>query len=303
MGGETLEKIIVKYQKAYNKIIDKLKSKDNVLAIMVFGSMVTGDIWNESDIDLFVVTKDEPSTIKNIYTEERDVPIHIKLMSKDKFLQLHESDLRGGFIHRIFASSKLVLSKDTDITNRYNDGRYYPDIDRERWNVVYLGKVLKGMSSCKKYLQSGRKISAYSLCVDCIQEYSKLYINFSGHMVSNDAMSTVMNLNGEFKECVENLFNSNKAIEESIEAVLSLISIHLDMNIKNMAHIILEFMDKSKMSLSAEDIKGDKLFEGYNIEVEEILNELHRKNIIKKCTRDFVLSNGEVLIKEKVYSI
>ena len=55
---------------------------------MVFGSMVTGDLWEESDIDLFVVLNKNMDEIKNIYTEEKGIAVHIKLMSKEKFIQL-----------------------------------------------------------------------------------------------------------------------------------------------------------------------------------------------------------------------
>ena len=138
-----MERTILQYQKAFNSIIERLKSNSSVLAVMVFGSMVTGDLWDESDIDIFVILDKKSSEIENIYTEEKDIPVHIKLMSKNKFLQLHEEDLRGGFLHRIFASSRLVFSKDMEITARYDSGRYYPDLDRERWNMVYLRKFIK----------------------------------------------------------------------------------------------------------------------------------------------------------------
>ncbi len=34
---------------------------------MVFGSMVTGDLWEESDIDLFVVTNEDIKVEKYIH--------------------------------------------------------------------------------------------------------------------------------------------------------------------------------------------------------------------------------------------
>ena len=80
-----MEKSILQYQKAFNNIIERLKSNDSVLAVMVFGSMVTGDLWDESDIDVFVILDKKNPDIENIYTEEKEVPVHIKLMSKNKF--------------------------------------------------------------------------------------------------------------------------------------------------------------------------------------------------------------------------
>ena len=64
-----MERTILQYQKAYNSIIEKLKEKNNIIGVMVFGSMVSGDLWEESDIDLFVITKDGPSCIENIHID------------------------------------------------------------------------------------------------------------------------------------------------------------------------------------------------------------------------------------------
>jgi len=54
-----MEKTILQYQKAFNSLMNNLKKNEKVLAVMVFGSLVTGDLWEESDIDLFVVVNNE----------------------------------------------------------------------------------------------------------------------------------------------------------------------------------------------------------------------------------------------------
>ena len=52
-------KSIIDYQKSYKEITEILTKNTDVIAIFVFGSMVTGDLWEESNIDLFVIYKDE----------------------------------------------------------------------------------------------------------------------------------------------------------------------------------------------------------------------------------------------------
>lgn len=298
-----MEKTILQYQKAFNSIVERLKSNQSVLAVMVFGSMVTGDLWDESDIDLFVILDKKNSEIENIYTEEKGIPVHIKLMGKSKFLQLHEEDLRGGFIHRIFASSRLVFSKDAEVTARYDNGRYYPDLDRERWNMVYLGKLLKNMGVCKKYLYNDGIHTAYTAAVKCVEEFAKLYINSSGYMISKDAMTMAMNLNDSFRKCVDELFFSKSNKEETINKTLSYLQKNIDDTIRNIINILIDYMREKDSFLSAEDIKNDKLFDSYDIDMEEVLNKLWGKNLIKRETRDYKTEDGKVIFKENVYFI
>lgn len=298
-----MEKTILQYQKAFNNIVERLKSNQSVLAVMVFGSMVTGDLWDESDIDLFVILNKKNPEIENIYTEEKDVPVHIKLMSKNKFLQFHEEDLRGGFIHRIFASSRLVFSKDADVTARYDNGRYYPDLDRERWNMVYLGNLLKHMGICRKYLYNDGIYTAYTAAVKCSEEFARLYVNSSGYMISKDAMTMAMNLNDSFRKYVDELFFNAKNPEEVINKTLEYLQKNIDTSMRNITSILIDYMREKDSFLSAEDIKNDKLFCSYDINMEEILNKLWEKSLIKRETRDYKTEDGKILFKENVYFI
>ncbi|WP_392486676.1 nucleotidyltransferase domain-containing protein [Haloimpatiens sp. FM7315] len=294
---------ILQYQKAFNAMIDRLKSDKSVLAVMVFGSMVTGDLWEESDIDLFVVMDNAENIIKNIYTTEKNIPIHIKLMSKKKFLNLQNEDLKGGFIHRIFSASRLVFSKDMDITNRYDRGRYYPDLDREIWNMIYLAKTLKNIGVCKKYLANNRIYTAYVSAVKCSEDFAKLKINSSGYIVSKDVMSTTMNIEDDFKDNIDVLFFNKLNSEECIRDIIKYLEEKIDENLINITGFLLDFIREKDALLSSEEIKKDKIFKDFDIDMEEILNKLWKKNIIKKKARGFSSENGNVLFEENVYYI
>ncbi|MDD3225178.1 MAG: nucleotidyltransferase domain-containing protein [Clostridium sp.] len=52
-------KSILQYQRVFTRVVEKLKENSDVLAVTVFGSMVSGDLWEESDIDLLLITKIE----------------------------------------------------------------------------------------------------------------------------------------------------------------------------------------------------------------------------------------------------
>lgn len=301
-----MRRTVLQYQRVFNDTIEKFKKNDDILAVMVFGSIVTGDIWDESDIDLLIVCNNEDSNLKNLYTEQNGIPVHIKLMSKKSFLQIDEKNLKGGFIHRIISSSRLVFSKDIEITSKYDVGRYYPDIDKERWNMVYLGNVLNDMSLCKKYLQNDGIYTAYISAVYAVEEFSKLYVNSTGYMISKDAVSVAMNLNDKFKKCVEKLLFDNSTeddMKNSINTTLNYIKNYIDRKINELVNILIDYMREKDDFLSSEEIESDKLFKNYPILMEEILNKLWKKNIIKREKRNYKLKDGVVLFKENIYFI
>lgn len=296
-------KSILQYQMAFNTIIERLKDNKSILAVMVFGSIVTGDLWEESDIDLIVITDKALYEIKNIYTEEKNIPVHIKLMSHSKLTQLNDQNIKGDFINRIFASSKLVFSKEQDITSIYDSGRYYPDIDKQRWSMVYLGNVIKRIGIAKKYLANDGIYTAYTSSVKAVDDFARLYINYSGYMISNDAITMALNLNDEFKKCVDALFFNNAKSADAIQGIVNYIQEFIDRNIRGISEIVLNFMRQKDCFLSADDFDKDPLFISYNISFEDILNKLWQKKLIKKETRDFKNEDGKLLFKENVYFI
>jgi len=298
-----MTKTILQYQNAFNSVVDRIKVDESVLSVMVFGSMVTGDLWEESDIDLFVIVKENFEKIRDIYTQEKDVPVHIKLMGKENFIQIYSDNLKGGYIHRIFSSSRLVFSKDMDITVRFDGGRFFPDIDRERWGMCYLGKLLKDMGVCKKYLWSDGIYTSYTTAIRCIEKYSRLFINSSGYMISKDVLAMSMNLNEDFKQCVDKLFFEKSNIAETIQETMNFLEGSINSSIKNNCALLLNYMREQDKFLSAEEIMEEELFVDFDIDMEELLNKLWERDIIKKESRDFKIDKEKVLFKQNVYFV
>ena len=135
---------IKEYQRAYGVALESLKTNKEVLAAFVFGSMVSGDLWEKSDIDFFVVLKKWKPGMTNVYSDESGKSVHYKFMSKKEFMNSKGFDLKGSFLHRLFSSSRMVYCVDKDIDTRFSSGRGYSDQARKIWTLAYFGKTIKG---------------------------------------------------------------------------------------------------------------------------------------------------------------
>lgn len=295
---------IAKYQKAFGSMIDRLKKNDSVLAVMVFGSIVSGDLWEGSDIDLFVISKDKSRDIIDVYSEENGIPVHIKLLGKESLLKLQKEELPGGFIHRVFASSRLVFSKDQEITAQYDIGRYYSDLDREKWNIVFLGELLKSISVCKKYLYNNNMDIAYYYAIRCVEDFAKLYINSSGYMISKDVITMAMNLNDKFKFLTDDLlFAPKEKKQETIDNFLFFLDDDIENNLKKYVKLLISYMKSKDCFLSSENLRKSDFFKGFKINFESILNKLWEKGIVKKESREYKDQYNNLLFKERVYFV
>lgn len=292
---------ILRYQRVFNSVIERLNENEDILAVMAFGSMVTGDLWEGSDIDIFVIVKEQQESIRNIYTEENSISVHMKLLSKENFLNFYENNVIGGYMHRILISSKLIFSKDEYITNVFNSFRYINDSEREKWNLVYLGDILKDISHCKKLIANNNVKSAYLSCMRTVENFASLFLNFNGYLVSKDVVSVAINLDDNFQVILDKLVNASDDLENVIYSTLNFVENFLEKNMRSCCSALIKYFREHKEFMSAEEIKLDGFFKGFNIHMEDILKELSDRKIIRKDFRSIKSLSGNLIGEENVY--
>ena len=297
-----MKNIIIEYQKAFNEILDNFKNNKNVIAVFTFGSIVSGDIWEESDIDFFVIYNFEYDFVRDIYSEIYKIPVHTRILSKEKFLSSYKEDGSKGIARNILKFSKLVFSRDKDINNLYNRAIYVGDEFNHIDSLEYLSRVIKDVGICKKYIQNDRVYTAYEMIVRSLDSFSKLYLNLNGYTVSKDAIRMVINLNDDFKALIDDkLFNGVQ--EENIVDIINYINTYIDKNILKASKVITDILNDEEEYLSASEIKNKDILRGSNIKLEQILKRLLTKGVIKKKDKEVIDSNGNVIISENVYGI
>lgn len=296
-----MSKSIIDYQKSSEKLINILKVNKKVLAIFAFGSIVSGDLWEESDIDLFVVYKDIFEDVRDIYSEILDIPVHMKVLNKEIFLELYESDGKKGSIRNLLLSSKIIFSRDEEIESVFNKAKYSLDKYKENWNLLYLGNIIKDLGVTKKYLHNDSVFTSYEVLIRALDSFAKLYLNLNGYTVSKDAVKMATNLNNKFSTIVGNLFN-NKCTNENIKNTVDYIESFLDENINEAAKLLLDYLYEKTTALSSYEIRNSEEFKEFDIKIEDILKELYKRKLIIKDTKSLDLLCNEKLISENVYS-
>lgn len=295
-----MSKTVIELQKAFQSLINSLKRNKKVLAVFAFGSIVSGDIWEESDIDLFIIYEDGFKTIRDVYSESLKVPVHSRILDKTAFLAMKDNlDIE---VRNVLIASKLVFSRDVEISNIYNKVRYIDDKNVEKRNLEYLGDLLKDLGISKKYLQIDSLSTSYEVLIRALDSLSRLFINLKGYTVSKDSLTMAMNMDREFKEIVNNLF-SYKLSKESIEETIKYIDKFIDINIIQASEVLIEYLKGQEEYVSAFDIINDSEFSEFNIKVERILKELSRRKVLFKKKRAFKDKNLSKILDENVYCL
>ena len=292
---------VVKLQKSFQSIVGTLKKNKNILAVFTFGSIVSGDVWEESDIDLFVVYKSEFNKLRDVYSEVLGVPVHTKILNKESFFDLYKNEGEKESIRNFLITSKLVYSLDDDITRLYNEARYSNDKYIGKWNVKYLGMLLKDLGICRKYLQNGGLNTSYEVLIRVLDNLSKLFLSLNGYTLTKDSLSMATNLDDRYKKIIDKLF-SEEVSEENILLTIEYVNEFLNQNIIKSSKYLLDYLEEKNCFLSSYEIANDIKLKGFNIKVEQILKELNKRYIVLKDKREFSDSLGNVIAEENVYS-
>lgn len=295
-----MTKSVLELQKSFQLLISKLKSNSKVLSIFTFGSIISGDVWEESDIDLFVVYEDEFDKARRVHSEILDVDVNIRILSKREFIKSSNTYKEKDKIRDILKMSKLVFSRDIEINDIYDKLKYSEKVHKEEWNLLYISNLIKDLKVCKKYLQIGGLSTSYEVLIRSLDNFSKLYLNLNGYEVTKDSLTMAINLNNKFAFIVDKLF-SEELSRESIQKVINYVEEYIDRNIKIASKFLLDYLEKNEGFVSSYEIEQEEGFKIFNIKVENILKELYKRNLILKSERDLKDSTGFSILNENVY--
>ena len=295
-----MAKSIVDYQNAYKEITDILKKNDNILSIFILGSMVSGDVWEGSNIDLFVVYKDEFNDFREVYSEVLDISVNIKFISKELFKEYYSEAGKRDIIINLLISAKMIYSKDNEILDLYQKSIYMIDSDKGRLNLVCLGDFFKEIRVCRKYINKGSMYTAYELLLRSLNSFSKIYLSLNGYKVSKDSLAMACNLNDELNDKVYKLLYKEVSYND-IKSLLEYMENYLEYNIEKIAKDLIDFIGNQDKAVSSYDIKINPYFKNFKINIEEILKVLHKNNIILKGKRELEDSKENFIVMETVY--
>ncbi len=107
-----------RHQVALDMLVAKLKEDRHVLAAILFGSLVRGEAWEKSDIDLVAVLRDGVERERSGYwLLENGVSIWLETVPRSQLKQQFERALPGTIRHAMHSQARLLFSHDDSIAS------------------------------------------------------------------------------------------------------------------------------------------------------------------------------------------
>lgn len=212
-----------KYKAALEVFIEKIKEESNIISVIAYGSVVNGELWEKSDIDIWLISKENSKKIYNQYSlVVEDIDFQVELYSRNYFFELVDSPHCQSFFRSVLPKSKLIYSKDKAIENLFNEDHVLGDRDKEEnlLNAAIYGVV------CVKKVEKILKLNedallAFGVMLKLVRNLANIEVAYNNQYPCREVENQALHLNYDFfNDIYVDLVNS-KVDELNIENKLS----------------------------------------------------------------------------------
>lgn len=274
-----------KYQTAFDSFLEKVKADDTVIAAYLYGSLARGDVWEKSDLDVILVTKDERTKTETFALVEDDITFHCDIFSRSHFRRIHERMLRGSTRHHIFTSGKLVYTRDESLGDYFKDVARIGERDRE-YLLLFLGMAALGfVHDVQKALISHQDPqSGFLWQVELVKCLAALETVSQAEIIQREVVVQAMRLNPLlFNALFIELINGEKDIP-TLQAQLEQAEAYLIERAEVIFKPLLEFLAERDDMVSASE-----LFQHFN---PHLLTEQGDYRLIGAC--EWLVEHGRL---------
>lgn len=238
------ERVLADYQGALEELKKKTEADEYVLNLMVGGSLSYDTVWEKSDIDVMIVTRDEPYSTRKGFVE-KDVFIEGEVVTRERFRRGTQRISDGSIFQSYFYHSTLIHSKDDTILDIYEDARNIGSRDVENvllLNYIYARDLITKADKAL-YVKEDPHF-AFNFMMSGIRRLANIEVLLNRTVPLRESTVQALKLNPTFfKEIFLDLLNapvkSSRLIKDTLEMMKNYLDGHLRIFIQPI-HRLLE---------------------------------------------------------------
>ncbi len=105
-----------RFEEALETFVDFVKEDKSIIAAVLFGSLIEGNVWEKSDVDIFLVSNDEKVPYKFYWLDQDNLNFQVTVYSRNNFKRQIERSLSGSWFQHMINTSRILFSNDETIS-------------------------------------------------------------------------------------------------------------------------------------------------------------------------------------------
>jgi predicted nucleotidyltransferase len=285
------------HEEALRAFAERIERDQTVVAAILLGSLAYDDVWEKSDIDMYIITDEEKAANKEYNLVERGVDIHASVFRRGDFKQQVERSLGGGWAQSILERSRLLFCKDESIRAYYDDVRHMGSRDRAYRLMSAAAGVLPSLTKAEKWLVvKGDVAYSFLWVMYTINDLAAIEVVRHGETPGREVIAQALRHNPAFFRAVYSDFIQAAKDAASVRAVIDLIHGYLDEQARDLFRPILDYLQEAGGSRTVTELNEHFRHHAQIEDLTSAYEWLADKGIIRKVAAPLRLT-----VKSKVY--
>jgi hypothetical protein len=232
------------YEGALESFIEKVKQDRNIIAAMLFGSLSYDEVWEKSDIDIWLIGRDDTKVKeKQYFLVENGVNLHVAISPRREFKKLFEGSIQSSVFHSSFSKSKLLFSSDETIKEYYQNIQRLGSKDKEIQLLMAGGSAVSCLAKAEKWFYVKKDINySFLWIMYAVNVLAKIEVIMNNEVTGREVIHQALKFNPAFFNAIYSDLINQKKDAAIIQKSLQMINDYLDKKLLILFKPILDFL-------------------------------------------------------------
>ena len=247
-----------RHQIALDMLVDKLRQDRHVLAAILFGSLVRGEAWEKSDIDLVAVLRDGVERERRgFWLLENGVSIWLETVPRAELKRQFERALPGTIRHAMHSQARLLFSHDESIaswlerTERIGGRDQAYRLLRDALDLPYL------LEKAEKWLYVKQNTDyCFVWLLNAVTSLARIEVTLHGEAPRREVLDRALALNSTFFEVAYTGFVNGPKDTATLGQQLDRIQAYLLERVDRIFAPLLDYLAQARDPRTLSDINA-----------------------------------------------
>ena len=246
------------FASALDALIEQVKQDRAILAAVLCGSLSHDTVWARSDIDLVLVTIDDPKTPAGDMALNADgVNVHALLMPRSEFRRTVEGSANNSFFHSFLAKGRLLYTHDPSIADLCASLQTIGERDSQLQLLRAGTAALPPIDKAHKWFVTRGDLDYTALWI-LFAATSLARIEVIGRrlLADREVLLQALTLNPDFFGTVYTRLLNTRKTKREVQAALDAVDAYVAERAPDVFALVLEYLEDAGDVRSSSDIEA-----------------------------------------------
>jgi predicted nucleotidyltransferase len=244
-----------KFEATLESFIQQVKQDEYIVAAILFGSLVDGDVWEKSDIDLVLVTKDVHSPYKDLWITENGINIQVSVFSRNQFIRSRQRALHGSTTHHVYTTSRILFSKDETIIEFLESMHKIGLRDLQLQMLHIISMVIGDVEKAEKFLVvKNDVVQSYLFITRLLDHLAQIVVMLNNEISGREAVEQATKYEPELFREIFTKVVIGKADKEKLHTIIQKVRSYLAEKTPTIFRLVINYMREEGTFRSASEI-------------------------------------------------